>query len=822
MFAVPQHPFMANVTTAISVAIYWAFPCRRISFLLMLLYISSVSAQNSLPIITRVEPQPLLSQAIRLQEALSFLGSPLPDLDAGKLKRLQEKRPGSDILKSIQNILDPYCIAFINIDRQQRVTAARGAAKPKLIKSGWKSFLVKVHNEAGTTGRLEVHSPQAEPVLHMASGEPRVKKENVLSRSEIINRILELSIYRNRPLHPELSGLELEYVVLQIYSREEGSREAEISFNMGHHPVESVANNSIKVLFDIHHSVKVTLNITDEDGSPAMASFIISDGVEHVLEDSVLYEWNSPYYRSTSAKYEYGDRARELNGIYPLPSRRVAAFDEYPDFFFQPQVYRSNGEHIELPPGNYDVTFTRGPEYLSQKKRLVVPHSKDSIQASFKLKRWIDMKKFGWYSADHHIHAAGCAHYESPEEGVPPQHMWRQILGEDLNVGAVLSWGPAWYHQKSFFTGKTNPMSTSENIMRYDIEVSGFPSSHAGHLILLRLEEDDYPGTSEIDQWPSWTLPVLQWAKSQNAVVGYAHAGSGLAPVEPTEKLPNYVMPKMDGIGANEYIVTVTQKVVDFYGVGDTPIPYELNMWYHTLNCGFRPRIGGESDYPCVFDERLGVARSYFKSDGLNYDKYVAALKDGRCYVSDGRSHIINFSVNGLETGSKNSELSLPASQKINIKANIAAYLKAQQDEKGAALAHKSMEEHPYWEIEKARIGTSRRVPVELIVNGEPVDTMEIEADGTWKDLNFEFAIRHSSWVALRIYPSCHTNPVFVLVDKKPIHVKQSAEWCRKAVDQCWKMKEQNIRDEERSTAEAAYDKARKVYDDIISQATDQ
>ena len=28
--------------------------------------------------------------------------------------------------------------------------------------------------------------------------------------------------------------------------------------------------------------------------------------------------------------------------------------------------------------------------------------------------------------------------------------------------------------------------------MRYDVEVSGFPSQHAGHLCLLRLKEDDY------------------------------------------------------------------------------------------------------------------------------------------------------------------------------------------------------------------------------------------------------------------------------------------------------------------------------------------
>jgi len=74
----------------------------------------------------------------------------------------------------------------------------------------------------------------------------------------------------------------------------------------------------------------------------------------------------------------------------------------------------------------------------------------------------------------------------------------------------------------------------------------------------------------------------------------------------------------------------------------------------------------------------------------------------------------------------------------------------------------------------------------------------------------------------LRIYPSSHTNPVFVTVDGKPIHESKSAEWCRQAVDQCWKMKQGNIRSEERPAAEAAYDQARKVYDTIIKEATDQ
>jgi len=385
-----------------------------------------------------------------------------------------------------------------------------------------------------------------------------------------------------------------------------------------------------------------------------------------------------------------------------------------------------------------------------------------------------------------------------------------------------LAWGPSWYHQKSFFTGKIDPLSTGKNILRYDVEVSGFPSSHAGHIVLLRLKEDDYPGTTTIEEWPSWTLPVLRWAKDQGSIVGYAHSGWGLEPTEAINDLPNYIVPKMDGIGANEYIVTVTQNAVDFYSLGDTPAPWELNMWYHTLNCGFKTKLSGETDFPCIFDERVGLARSYFKPDGaLSYDQYAKALQQGRSYVSDGGSHIIDFSVNGLEPGTNNSELKLNGPQEINVNAKVVAYLSQQQTEAGADIANRSLNHQPYWNIERARIGKTRQVGVELLVNGIPVDTLSFDADGKWNPLNFKYIIKRSSWIALRIYPSVHTNPIFVTVDSKPVHVKKSAEWCRKAVDQCWKMKQSNIREQERPAAEAAYNDARRIYDTIIREATD-
>jgi hypothetical protein len=59
-----------------------------------------------------------------------------------------------------------------------------------------------------------------------------------------------------------------------------------------------------------------------------------------------------------------------------------------------------------------------------------------------------------------------------------------------------------------------------------------------------------------------------------------------------------------------------------------------------------------------------------------------------------------------------------------------------------------------------------------------------------------------------------------VKVDEKPVQVLKSAKWCRAVVDQCWKMKEPNIREDERPAAEAAYNSARAIYDRIIEEAS--
>src|SRR5581483_3502213 len=285
-----------------------------------------------------------------------------------------------------------------------------------------------------------------------------------------------------------------------------------------------------------------------------------------------------------------------------------------------------------------------------------------------------------------------------------------------------------------------------------------------------------------------------------------------------TSELPHYEVPKFDGIGANEYVVDVAHDAVDFISTVDTPSVWELNIWYHTLNCGFRTRISGETDFPCIYGERVGLGRSYVRLDGkLNYDAWVDGVRAGRAYVSDGKSHLMDFSVNGLAAGMQGSEVKLGKPETVRVTAKVAARLDEQPNE---AIRKLRYDEKPYWDIERARLGSTREVPVEVIVNGQPVARRNIVADGTLRELSFEVPIERSSWVALRVLPSSHTNPIFVLIGDKPVRAsRRSAEWCLKAVDQCWSRKAPKISAKERAEAEKAYESARQAYRRILAES---
>lgn len=793
-------------------------PLLRKLIVFLLLSVAVIGRSDDLAIVYGVPRQPLSAATDRLIEALEFAGSPLTADVKEKLRDASKLEDASAGSSAIQSILDSLCLAQVHINPESRVKVKAGPAKKQLTQHGWRAFLVKVHNEAGINPELFLESPNSLPVYQKGRGQrqrPRTD-EKLVDSSDLPARWLDSSLLNRQPMTKRLSGLAVEYRVLMLYSRDAGPREASLSFHIGAGTQDIGFRNAVPVLFDCQPGVDVRLSVKDTDGSPAVAGFTI----------------------------------RDAHGrVYPNPAKRLA-----PDFFFHHQIYRGDGESIVLPPGDFQFTITRGPEYVTQKFDVVIPPAKvppaKQHSVDVQLRRWIHMADRQWYSGDHHIHAAGCAHYDSPTEGVGPADMMRHVLGEDLNVGCVLSWGPCWYTQKQFFEGQKSAISTAKNLMRYDVEVSGFPSSHAGHLCLLNLTEDDYPGTETLEQWPSWTLPVLKWGQDQGGIVGYSHSGWGLAlpdhmpdgsrqfvgrpwgganenwPGKPADRLPDYAMPRFDGIGANEFVVAAAHNVCDFISAVDTPAIWELNVWYHTLNCGMTSRISGETDFPCIYDDRVGLGRVYVKlDDELNYQSWVEGLRDGRSYCGDGMSHIVDFKVDGFELGTRvksdaePSRLDLSSASEVTVSFDVAAMLQAESDAATERIRNARLDEKPYWHIERSRIGETREVLVEVIVNGVAAASTQIKADGSLRHVELPVSIEKSSWIAVRIFPSVHTNPIFVHVDGKPIRADaKSAQWCIDAVKTCWESKQAMIREDERGEARKAYDQARAIYEKRLAE----
>jgi hypothetical protein len=735
-------------------------------YLMLPLLLGSLAfSAHALPIVTNVDLQPFQAQVTRVAQALTYLGAPLSEAETKELEDASSL-PAAKAVEKIQTVLDRHVLFGVSINPEMRVKVQTGDAKPELDEHGWRVFLVKVANDSGTTAKLAALSPNAQRLFNSPS-------------NEVANRWLDLAMFDSQPLTPTLNGLTLEYRIIQLYSRDAGKREAKFGFNVGQGTQDIGFRNEVDVLFTCRPAQDVTLRVRDENGLPTTASFLITD---------------------------------KLGRVYPSMSKRLA-----PDFAFHPQVYRADGEKVRLPEGDYVFEMLRGPESVA--KRTTHRIAGKASELSFAVERWVDPAKFGWWSGDHHIHAAGCAHYVKPSEGVFAQDMIRHCMGEDLKIGANLTWGPCFDFQKQFFCGAVDKVSQYPYLLRYDIEVSGFGSHQSGHLVLLRLREQMYPGGESKDHWPTLGLNTLRWAKRQGAVTGPAHSGSGIQISE--RQLPSYEIPKYNGIGANEFIVDITHEVpgpdgkpvpaIDFISTVDTDPYAELNMWYHSLNAGFRVRASGETDFPCIYGERVGIGRSYVKLDGkLEYDQWCEGIRLGRNYVSDGFSHLIDFKVDDVAVGENGSELKLSKSGNVRLTAKVAAM-----------LAEKPVKQRFVWQLEKARIGSTRNVPLEVIVNGRSVARQEFLADGKLRDVSFEVPVERSSWVGLRILPSSHSNPVFVMVDGKPIRDRKSLEWCLEGVDACWGQKERFYKGAEKDEARTAYDHARAVYRKRLAEVGD-
>src|SRR5262249_4600068 len=296
---------------------------------------------------------------------------------------------------------------------------------------------------------------------------------------------------------------------------------------------------------------------------------------------------------------------------------------------------------------------------------------------------------------------------------------------------------------------------------------------------LLNLRDQTYPGSdgTKTRGWPTWTTPVMRWAKQQGAVTGYAHSANGLG-VRPADaakrllaeldkdkdgklsrqeaaqgllpedfgaidadqngllteeelrrsiarvstQLPNLAIPQMDGIGAQEICVTVEQGLCDFISAMDTARVPEWNCWYHIMNCGFPLKASGETDFPCISGSRVGQGRVYVhlgKVERVDFPAWCQGIAQGRSYVSDGYAHALECAVNDKAPGYGDVTLDSPGT--VTAKAKVAF-----------------ASETPLGTSSGGKVPSGKTRLVELVVNGRAVASKEVPADDKEHEITFE------------------------------------------------------------------------------------
>lgn len=315
---------------------------------------------------------------------------------------------------------------------------------------------------------------------------------------------------------------------------------------------------------------------------------------------------------------------------------------------------------LTLPKGKYDFEIERGLEYRPITGNFVIEQGATDNK-TVELKRFVDMKKEGWWSGDLHIHR-------------DPKDMDLLMESEDLHIGPTITW---WNDQNLWKTEKIpDPLLIKRDNLRFTELMAGEDERAGGALLFFGLPsplpiiglDRDYPCGAAVmalaKKQPNvhidaekpfwWDFPV--WvATGQVDSVGIANnhqQRSGMLDNEawgrPRDKL-RYASPWGNG-------------------------RWSVDIYYHLLNCGLRipPSAGSASG---VLPNPPGYNRVYVHcGDELTWEKWWEGLRAGRVVITNGpmlRPSVEGHMPGHIFQGSQGQDLSLETSLNLATREKI-------------------------------------------------------------------------------------------------------------------------------------------------------
>ena len=277
---------------------------------------ASIATAQQLPVIAKVDHQPLAAQVLRLLEALEVVGEPLPADETAELKRLAGAP--ADRAQAVARDPEDSRPPLPGGRRNQSGEPRESAGRPGQSRSWWSRAGARSWSRCRTRRASRRCWRSTAPTRASWRARPRAwwRAAGSISRCST-----------SSPCGRGSPAWKLEYRILQLYSRDAGKREAQARASTWGRArrISASAARSI-ILFTAQPATKVTLRVLDSDDRPTTG--FVPD----------------PRRRRTASIRRRPSASRPIS---PFSRRSIAP----------------TASIVLLPPGDYTVEYTRGPEY---------------------------------------------------------------------------------------------------------------------------------------------------------------------------------------------------------------------------------------------------------------------------------------------------------------------------------------------------------------------------------------------------------------------------------------------------------------------------
>ncbi len=289
---------------------------------------------------------------------------------------------------------------------------------------------------------------------------------------------------------------------------------------------------------------------------------------------------------------------------------------------------------MAVPPGEYEIAIRRGAEHAAVFDTFAV-ESGGLVEKTYTPRRWIDMRKRGWYSGDHHVHC----------QILSDRDAWRlmqYVQAEDIHVSNIVKMGDiyrTYFEQRGF--GKDYRVIDGDYVLCPGQEC---PRTHEqiGHTLAMNTQSM----VRDTDKYFLYDL-VFDEVHRQGGIAGYAHVCSRMFHVHRDMSIN---VPK----GKADFA-----EVMQFAFLG-------TDLWYEFLNLGCKLTASAGSDIP--WGGTLGEVRvyAYTGDQPFSADAWFDAFKRGRTFTTDGP--MIELRVDDALPGE---EIFVKEDRKLRVKARV-------------------------------------------------------------------------------------------------------------------------------------------------------